>query len=79
MKSLTQTGPESLNPLFPVTQVQHFGSAILPVMGEGVTVFPQAAITVTILPGSNGTLLSADKIIKSESLLMTAGTEPVVL
>lgn len=75
MKSLTQAGPESLNSLFPVTQVERFGSAILPVMGGGG---PQVTITITVLPGSNGTLPRADKI-KSESLLMIAGTEFVVL
>jgi len=35
VKFLTQTCPESMNSLLPVIQVEHFGSAILLVMGAG--------------------------------------------
>jgi len=45
----------------------------------GVIVFPWVTIIVTLLPHSDVTLLRADKIIKTESLLMIAGTQPVVL
>lgn len=80
MKFVIQTGPESVNSLFPVIQVEHFGSAILPVIGGGgAPVSPWGTIKVTVSPGSNAALLRADKIIKTESLLTITEAEAVAL